>query len=150
MTDPLPSLDLRLTPDWLKESEPANRYADYEGDSQQDRHQRGRRDRRDERPRRPMPPSDRNRREQPDRRPVANARPLPGPIQRVPEGGGPRPHGTIDRVFNGAKTRPPALRSNRPLSRSTSSRRNALFPRSSSRSSKGTSLIHCSGLPGCF
>ena len=91
MTDPLPSLDLRLTPDWLKESEPANRYADYEGDSQQDRHQRGRRDRRDERPRRPVPPGDRNRRDQPDRRPVANARPLPGPVQRVPEVNGPRP-----------------------------------------------------------
>ena len=97
MTDPLPSLDLRLTPDWLKESEPANRYADYEGDSQQDRHQRGRRDRRDERPRRPMPPSDRNRRDQPDRRPVANARPLPGPVQRVPEVGGPRPPQRNDR-----------------------------------------------------
>ena len=96
MTDPLPSLDLRLTPDWLKESEPANRYADYEGDAQQDRHQRGRRDRRDERPRRPIPPTDRSRREQADRKPAASNRPTrpqspQAPIQRVPEGGGPRP-----------------------------------------------------------
>ena len=92
MTDPLPSLDLRLTPDWLKESEPANRYADYEGDAHQDRHQRGRRDRRDERPRRAAPPNDRNRREQTDRRPAAtNNRPPQGPIQRVPESGGPKP-----------------------------------------------------------
>jgi hypothetical protein len=97
MTDPLPSLDLRLTPDWLKESEPANRYADYEGDASQDRHQRGRRDRRDERPRRSIPPNDRNRREQSDRKPAANNRPVQspqspqGPIQRVAEGGGPKP-----------------------------------------------------------
>jgi len=94
MTDPLPSLDLRLTPDWLKESEPANRYADYEGDAQQDRHQRGRRDRRDERPRRSIPPTDRDRREQSDRRPAATNRPSQSPqspIQRVAEGGGPRP-----------------------------------------------------------
>src|SRR5260370_17505653 len=79
MTDPLPSLDLRLTPDWLKESEPANRYADYEGDAQQARHQRGRRDRRDDRPRRSIPPNDRNRREQSDRNPPANNRPIPIP-----------------------------------------------------------------------
>jgi hypothetical protein len=97
MTDPLPSLDLRLTPDWLKESEPANRYADYEGDSPQDRQQRGRRDRRDERPKRSVPPNDRNRREQSDRRPAANNRPSQSPqspqspTQRVAEGGGPKP-----------------------------------------------------------
>jgi len=91
MTDPLPSLDLRLTPDWLKDSEPANRYADYEGDAQQDRHQRGRRDRRDERPRRSIPPNDRNRREQSDRRPAAGNRPIQSPIQRVADGGGPKP-----------------------------------------------------------
>jgi hypothetical protein len=94
MTDPLPSLDLRLTPDWLKDSEPANRYADYEGDAQQDRHQRGRRDRRDERPRRSTPPNDRNRREQSDRRPAANNRPVQSPqnpIQRVADGGAPKP-----------------------------------------------------------
>jgi hypothetical protein len=97
MTDPLPSFDLRLTPDWLKESEPANRYADYEGDSQQDRHQRGRRDRRDERPRRSIPPNDRNRREQSDRKPAATNRPIQSPqspqspTQRVAEGGGPKP-----------------------------------------------------------
>jgi hypothetical protein len=91
MTDPLPSLDLRLTPDWLKESEPANRYADYEGDESQDRHQRGRRDRRDERPRRSSSPSDRSRREQSDRKPAANTRPAQAWTQRSGEGGGPKP-----------------------------------------------------------
>jgi len=97
MTEPLPSLDLRLTPDWLKESEPANRYADYEGDAQQDRHQRGRRDRRDERPRRSISPTDRSRREQADRKPPASNRPIQspqspqGPIQRATDGGGPKP-----------------------------------------------------------
>jgi hypothetical protein len=51
MADPLPSLDLRLTPDWLKESESVNRYADY-ADEEPGGH-RGRRERRDDRPRRP-------------------------------------------------------------------------------------------------
>ena len=51
MADPLPSLDLRLTPDWLKESESVNRYADY-ADEESGGH-RGRRERRDDRPRRP-------------------------------------------------------------------------------------------------
>jgi hypothetical protein len=51
MADPLPSLDLRLTPDWLKESESVNRYADY-ADEDPGGH-RGRRERRDDRPRRP-------------------------------------------------------------------------------------------------
>src|SRR3984885_12339637 len=74
MTDPLPSLDLRLTPDWLKESEPGNRYADYVGDDAQDRHHRGRRDRRDDRPRRPSPPNDWPRRGSSDRGPAANNR----------------------------------------------------------------------------
>jgi hypothetical protein len=74
MTDPIPSLDLRLTPDWLKESEPANRYADYEGDDSQDRHHRGRRERRDDRPRRSGPPADRHRHEPTDRRPSTGAR----------------------------------------------------------------------------
>src|SRR5258708_16781931 len=46
----LRSVDLRLTPDWLKESESANRYADY---TDQDPGNRGRRERRDDRPRRP-------------------------------------------------------------------------------------------------
>jgi hypothetical protein len=94
MTDPLPSLDLRLTPDWLKESEPANRYADYEGDAQRDRHPRDRRDRRDERPKRSTPPNGRNRREQSDRKPPANHRPAPGPIQRTAESGGPKQPGS--------------------------------------------------------
>lgn len=94
MTDPLPSLDLRLTPDWLKESEPANRYADYEGDARQDRHQRDRRDRRDERPKRPIPPNGRNRREQSDRKPPGTNRPIQGPIQRTAESSGPKPSGS--------------------------------------------------------
>ena len=107
MTDPLPSLDLRLTPDWLKESEPANRYADYEGDAQRDRHQRDRRDRRDERPRRPTPPNDRNRREQSDRRPSANNRPVQGPIQRTAESGGPKPSGSDRPRFQRREEQPP-------------------------------------------
>jgi hypothetical protein len=53
MADPLPSLDLRLTPDWLKESESANRYADYADQEPDGRGNRGRRERRDDRPRRP-------------------------------------------------------------------------------------------------
>ena len=75
MTDPLPSLDLRLTPDWLKESETGNRYADYEGDDQPDRHHRGRRDRKDDRFRRPGSPNDRSRQDRSDRRPAANTKP---------------------------------------------------------------------------
>jgi hypothetical protein len=91
MTDPLPSFDLRLTPDWLKEPEPANRYADYEGDESQDRHQRGRRERRDERPRRSSAPNDRSRREPSERRAVTNNRPVQAATQRSGEGGGPKP-----------------------------------------------------------
>jgi len=76
MTDPIPSLELRLTPDWLKESEPANRYADYEGDDSPDRQQRGRRERRDDRSRRPSPPTERHRHEQTERKPATGNRPL--------------------------------------------------------------------------
>ena len=96
MTDPLPSLDLRLTPDWLKESEPGNRYADYDGDDPQDRHHRGRRDRRDDRPRRTAPPTDRPRRAQSDKAPAAN-RPPQTPSQRPTETGGPKPFRSSDR-----------------------------------------------------
>jgi hypothetical protein len=65
MADEAPSFDLRLTPDWLKESEPANRYADYEGEVSGDRFAQRRRGRRDERPRRAGDsPTDRNRRDQ--------------------------------------------------------------------------------------
>jgi hypothetical protein len=39
MADPIPSFDLRFTPDWLKEAENENRYADYEGETP-DRRQR--------------------------------------------------------------------------------------------------------------
>src|ERR1700724_4500018 len=91
MTDPLPSLDLRLTPDWLKESEPGNRYADYDGDDPQDRHHRGRRDRRDDRPRRPSPSNDRPRRPQADRGPAANNKSPQPPAPRSAETGGPKP-----------------------------------------------------------
>ena len=91
MTDPLPSLDLRLTPDWLKESEPGNRYADYDGDDPQDRHHRGRRDRRDDRPRRPSPQSDRPRRVQPDRGSAANNKSPQPPAPRGTETGSPKP-----------------------------------------------------------
>jgi hypothetical protein len=105
MTDPLPALDLRLTPDWLKESEPGNRYADYEGDQSQDRSGRGRRDRRDERPRRPSQPTDRRRPapNQNDRRPAAQrpapaAQPSgPAPVQRPAETAGNRNFGNNDR-----------------------------------------------------
>jgi hypothetical protein len=90
MTDPLPSLDLRLTPDWLKESEPRNQYADYEGDDPQDRHYRGRRERRDDRPRRSNPPNDRPRRAQSDRRPTANSSSPQTPAQRGAGTGGPK------------------------------------------------------------
>jgi hypothetical protein len=91
MTDPLPALDLRLTPDWLKESEPGNRYADYEGDQSQDRYNRGRRDRRDDRPRRPNQPADRRRpnQNQNDRRPPGQ-RPQPAAAQRPGETAGNR------------------------------------------------------------
>jgi hypothetical protein len=80
MTDEIRSLDLRLTPDWLKESEPVNRYADYEGDASEDRQHRGRRERRDERARRPSQSPDRHRHEQGDRRPAAlGSRSIPSP-----------------------------------------------------------------------
>lgn len=35
MSDPLSSFDLKFLPDWLKESSPANPYADYQGDSRE-------------------------------------------------------------------------------------------------------------------
>src|ERR1700746_1656829 len=87
MTDQIPSLDLRLTPDWLKESEPVNRYADYEGDDSQDRQHRGRRDRREERPRRSSPPTDRRRQEHADRKEAPSgrtARPQQRPFENRP------------------------------------------------------------------
>jgi hypothetical protein len=60
MADPISSFDLRFTPDWLKESEKENRYADYEGEGSESRRER------DSRPRRG--PSDRQRRDQRDQR----------------------------------------------------------------------------------
>lgn len=67
MADQPSSLDLRLTPDWLKESEPVNRYADYEGDQTEDRMSNRRRERRDDRSRRHSA-SDRSRKDQNERR----------------------------------------------------------------------------------
>jgi hypothetical protein len=46
MADPISSFDLRLTPDWLKESEKENRYADYEGEALEGRRERDSRTRR--------------------------------------------------------------------------------------------------------
>jgi len=57
MADPISSFDLRFTPDWLKESEKENRYADYEGEAPESRRER------DSRPRRGGG-SDRQRRDQ--------------------------------------------------------------------------------------
>jgi hypothetical protein len=86
MTDPLPSFDLRLTPDWLKEPETGNRYADYEGDDHLDSHSRGRRDRREDRPRRSGHPNDRLRQ---DRRISANAKPAEGAARASGASGNP-------------------------------------------------------------
>ena len=61
MADPISSFDLRFTPDWLKESESENRYADYEGEAQEGRRER------DSRPRRGGG-SDRQRRDQREQR----------------------------------------------------------------------------------
>jgi hypothetical protein len=61
MADPISSFDLRFTPDWLKESENENRYADYEGEVREARRER------DSRPRRGGG-SDRQRRDQREQR----------------------------------------------------------------------------------
>ncbi len=61
MADPISSFDLRFTPDWLKESENENRYADYEGEMREGRRER------DSRPRRGGG-SDRQRRDQREQR----------------------------------------------------------------------------------
>jgi hypothetical protein len=93
MADPLPSLDLRLTPDWLKESESVNRYADY-ADEDPGGH-RGRRERRDDRPRRPN--QNRQRRDGgPGRRETGGPN-RPGPQQRPA-----RPHGQTSRDTSAA------------------------------------------------
>jgi hypothetical protein len=70
MADPISSFDLRFTPDWLKESEKENRYADYEGDVSESRRER------DSRPRRG--PSDRQRREQREQRTPGSRSARPG------------------------------------------------------------------------
>jgi hypothetical protein len=72
MADPSFSFDLRFTPDWLKESEKQNRYADYEGEVREDR-----RERRDARPRRGGP-SDRQRRDPREQRSPGSRPPRPG------------------------------------------------------------------------
>jgi hypothetical protein len=88
MADPLPSLDLRLTPDWVKESESVNRYADY-ADEESGGH-RGRRERRDERPRRPN--QNRQRRDGGPGRRETTGQNRPGSQQRTA-----RPHGPANR-----------------------------------------------------
>lgn len=78
MADPNSSLDLRLTPDWLKESSgPANRYADFEGDNSERRRGGYQRPggRRDDNAGRRRGPDDRQRRGAPDRRGPFGARP---------------------------------------------------------------------------
>jgi hypothetical protein len=90
MADPLPSLDLRLTPDWLKESESVNRYADY-ADEDPGGH-RGRRERRDDRPRRPN--QNRQRR---DGGPGPARRETGGPNRSGPQQRPARPHGQPSR-----------------------------------------------------
>jgi hypothetical protein len=61
MADPISSFDLRFTPDWLKESEKENRYADYEGEALENRRERDSRARR-------SGGSDRQRRDQREQR----------------------------------------------------------------------------------
>jgi hypothetical protein len=73
MADPISSFDLRFTPDWLKESEKENRYADYEGDAHENRRER------DGRPRRSGGGPDRPRRDQREQR-------TPGPRPARPGG----------------------------------------------------------------
>jgi hypothetical protein len=90
MADPLPSLDLRLTPDWLKESESVNRYADY-ADEDPGGH-RGRRERRDDRPRRPN--QNRQRR---DGGPGPGRRETGGPNRSGPQQRPARPQGQTSR-----------------------------------------------------
>jgi len=68
MADPISSFDLRFTPDWLKESEKENRYADYEGESLESRRERDSRTRRGG-------GSDRQRRDQREQRSPPGARP---------------------------------------------------------------------------
>ncbi|MBW0000529.1 MAG: hypothetical protein JO015_15630 [Verrucomicrobia bacterium] len=93
MADPNSSLDLRLTPDWLKESGPTNRYADFEGDNSERRRGGFQRPggRRDDNAGRRRGPDDRQRRGAPDRRGPFGAR-SPQADQRRP-GGAPAPAG---------------------------------------------------------
>jgi hypothetical protein len=90
MADEPPSFDLRLTPDWLKESEPVNRYADYEGDDAASGFVHRRKARREERSGRPSRPPDRTRRDQP--RPSQGRPPQAGPARTTEfQPGGNRP-----------------------------------------------------------
>jgi hypothetical protein len=105
MADPNSSLDLRLTPDWLKESGPTNRYADFEGDNSERRRGGFQRPggRRDDNAGRRRVPDDRQRRGAPDRRGAFGAR-SPQADQRRPSGGAPaygggqQPSGRPDRA----------------------------------------------------
>jgi hypothetical protein len=90
MADPISSFDLRFTPDWLKESESENRYADYEGEVQEGRRER------DSRPRRGGG-SDRQRRDQREQR-SPGARPSrPGGQRSRDPASSQRPPRTEDR-----------------------------------------------------
>ncbi len=91
MADPISSFDLRFTPDWLKESEKENRYADYEGEARENR-----RDRHDSRPRRGGP-SDRQRRDPRDNRRAGSRPPRPGGQRPRDAAPGQRPPRTEDR-----------------------------------------------------
>jgi hypothetical protein len=87
MADPIPSLDLRFTPDWLKESENENRYADYEGETPEDRRQR-----RDSRSRRGGPE-----RQQRDNRGQGSRQPRPAGQRSRDTAHGQRPSRIEDR-----------------------------------------------------
>jgi hypothetical protein len=90
MADPISSFDLRFTPDWLKESEKENRYADYEGDAHENRRER------DSRPRRGGP-SDRQRRDQREPRAPGSRSARPGGQRSRDAAPGQRPPRTEDR-----------------------------------------------------
>ncbi len=80
MADPNPSLDLRLTPDWLKEPEPTHRFSHYEGE---DDRRKGP-PRRDDGAGRRRGPDDRSRGGAPDRRSPGAFRPPSTDARRSP------------------------------------------------------------------
>ena len=151
MTDPLPSLDLRLTPDWLKESEPGNRYADYDGDDSAGPSS----------PRAARPPGRSPQASKPCQTTgpgghnlIADRPPTTSPLSLQPNvapkaAARSRP-GTTGRVFNAGKSQPFGRRPSRLRCRSIFFRKNGRFPKSFSRSNKGTLPIRCSVWHACF